>query len=83
MSLRVSWTHFNVSLILSSYIQKDLEGLDDASTELMMASGDKVMLMAGEGTFIGFPREFFFTDCFLTTAPHNFFGNNPFLVQRF
>mmetsp|Transcript_20656 Transcript_20656/g.26654 ORF Transcript_20656/g.26654 Transcript_20656/m.26654 type:complete len:132 (-) Transcript_20656:86-481(-) len=33
-------------------LQKDLEGLDDASTELMMmgsgADGDKVMLLAGE-----------------------------------
>lgn len=28
--------------------QKQLEGIDDASTELMMGSGDKVMLMLGE-----------------------------------
>ena len=31
--------------------QKTLERLDDASTELMMASGDKVMLLVGEAFF--------------------------------
>lgn len=31
--------------------QKSLERLDDASTELMMASGDKVMLLIGESFF--------------------------------
>jgi prefoldin subunit 4 len=32
-------------------IQKRLEGIDDASTELMMGSGDKVLLMLGEAFF--------------------------------
>jgi prefoldin subunit 4 len=32
-------------------LQKTLERLDDASTELMMASGDKVMLLVGEAFF--------------------------------
>jgi prefoldin subunit 4 len=33
-------------------IQKEMEGLDDASTELMMtAGGDKVLLMTGEAFF--------------------------------
>jgi prefoldin subunit 4 len=32
-------------------MQKTLERLDDASTELMMASGDKVMLLVGEAFF--------------------------------
>eukprot|EP00429_Kryptoperidinium_foliaceum_P053531 CAMPEP_0176091076 /NCGR_PEP_ID=MMETSP0120_2-20121206/45614_1 /TAXON_ID=160619 /ORGANISM="Kryptoperidinium foliaceum, Strain CCMP 1326" /LENGTH=126 /DNA_ID=CAMNT_0017424961 /DNA_START=44 /DNA_END=421 /DNA_ORIENTATION=+ len=32
-------------------IEKSLERLDDASTELMMASGDKVMLLIGESFF--------------------------------
>eukprot|EP00934_Nitzschia_sp_Nitz4_P003367 Nitzschia sp. Nitz4//scaffold6_size259037//244327//244870//NITZ4_001125-RA/size259037-augustus-gene-0.310-mRNA-1//1//CDS//3329557046//3357//frame0 len=32
-------------------IEKSLELLDDASTELMMASGDKVMLYVGEAFF--------------------------------
>mmetsp|Transcript_91407 Transcript_91407/g.136860 ORF Transcript_91407/g.136860 Transcript_91407/m.136860 type:complete len:131 (-) Transcript_91407:175-567(-) len=32
-------------------IKKSLERLDDASTELMMASGDKVMLLIGESFF--------------------------------
>ena len=31
--------------------QRTLEGIDDASTELMMGSGDKVMLMLGGETF--------------------------------
>mmetsp|Transcript_28037 Transcript_28037/g.39409 ORF Transcript_28037/g.39409 Transcript_28037/m.39409 type:complete len:135 (-) Transcript_28037:35-439(-) len=29
-------------------LKKKLEGIDDASTELMMGSGDKVMIMLGE-----------------------------------
>jgi prefoldin subunit 4 len=43
----------NVFYILSSlpFSQKSLERLDDASTELMMASGDKVMLLIGESFF--------------------------------
>ena len=32
-------------------LQKSLERLDDASTDLMMASGDKVMLLIGESFF--------------------------------
>ena len=32
-------------------MQKSLERLDDASTDLMMASGDKVMLLIGESFF--------------------------------
>ena len=32
-------------------LQKSLERLDDASTELMMAEGDKVLLMVGESFF--------------------------------
>ncbi len=36
---------------LSNLLQKSLERLDDASTELMMASGDKVMLLIGESFF--------------------------------
>jgi prefoldin subunit 4 len=32
-------------------LQKKLEGIDDASTELMMGSGDKVMIMLGEAFF--------------------------------
>ncbi len=31
--------------------QRVLEGIDDASTELMMGSGDQVMLMMGGETF--------------------------------
>ena len=31
--------------------QRILEGIDDASTELMMGSGDQVMLMMGGETF--------------------------------
>jgi prefoldin subunit 4 len=31
--------------------KKSLERLDDASTDLMMASGDKVMLLVGESFF--------------------------------
>ena len=31
--------------------QQELEGLDDASTELMMGSGDKVLLLTGEAFF--------------------------------
>jgi prefoldin subunit 4 len=31
--------------------QKSLERLDDASTELMMSSGDKVLLLIGESFF--------------------------------
>ena len=33
------------------FTQKTLERLDDASTELMMASGDNVMLFIGESFF--------------------------------
>jgi prefoldin subunit 4 len=32
-------------------LQSKLEGIDDASTELMMGSGEKVMLMMGEVFF--------------------------------
>ena len=32
-------------------LQKSLERLDDASNELMMAEGDKVLLMVGESFF--------------------------------
>jgi chaperonin cofactor prefoldin len=32
-------------------LQKNLEHLDDAATELMMGSGDKVMLLLGEAFF--------------------------------
>mmetsp|Transcript_12072 Transcript_12072/g.20032 ORF Transcript_12072/g.20032 Transcript_12072/m.20032 type:complete len:136 (-) Transcript_12072:502-909(-) len=34
-----------------SILKSQLEGIDDASTELMMGSGDKVMLMMGEVFF--------------------------------
>lgn len=33
------------------YLQKSLERLDDAATELMMASGDPVLLLIGESFF--------------------------------
>lgn len=39
------------SLSLSSKNKKSLERLDDASTELMMGSGDSVLLMIGESFF--------------------------------
>ena len=34
-----------------TFTQKTLERMDDASTELMMGSGDKVMLLMGEAFF--------------------------------
>jgi prefoldin subunit 4 len=57
-SLWPSISHFNPSHIYSLLLwllfilQKSLERLDDASTELMMAEqGDKVMLLIGESFF--------------------------------
>ena len=42
---------FPISLSLFSKNKKSLERLDDASTELMMGSGDSVLLMIGESFF--------------------------------
>lgn len=53
-----AWTTFTNWISLTflydfdgSFTQKTLERLDDASTELMMASGDSVMLLIGESFF--------------------------------
>lgn len=44
-------------------MKKQLEGIDDASTELMMGSGEQVMLMVGGETFFEVSEEYATEHC--------------------